>query len=298
MDGVQSMTRSDQTLAVVGLGAIGLPMAINLCRAEFRLRVHTRSRRTESDPGLAGTIACASPAAACQGADVLLLCVSDDAAVDAVLFGPEGAASALSPGSVVLDCSTVAPSTAIAAAQRLTQQGVTYLDAPVTGGTEGAQAGTLTLLVGGETTALERVRPVLEVIGDRVHHFGAVGRGQQVKAVNQVLVAGSYAAVAEAVALGQRLDLPMPKVLEALRGGAAGSWALSHRSDGMLASSYPLGFRLALHHKDLGIARSAAESVQLELPITSLVQGLEADLIQQGYGDDDVSALHRLFGTV
>ena len=291
------MTRSDLTLAVVGLGAIGLPMAINLCRAEFQLRVHTRSRRAESDPGLAGSIACPSPAAACQGADVLLLCVSDDAAVDAVLFGPEGAASALSPGSVVLDCSTIAPSTAIAAAERLAQQGVTYLDAPVTGGTEGARAGRLTVLVGGETTALERMRPLLKVIGDRVHHFGAVGRGQQVKAVNQVLVAGSYAAVAEAVALGQRLDLPMPEVLEALRGGAAGSWALSHRSDGMLAGNYPLGFRLALHHKDLGIARSAAAAVQLELPISSLVQDLEADLIQQGYGDDDVSALHRLFST-
>ena len=291
------MTRSDLTLAVVGLGAIGLPMAINLCRAEFQLRVHTRSRRAESDPGLAGSIACPSPAAACQGADVLLLCVSDDAAVNAVLFGPEGAASALSPGSVVLDCSTIAPNTAIAAAERLAQQGVTYLDAPVTGGTEGARAGRLTVLVGGETTALERVRPLLEVIGDGVHHFGAVGRGQQVKAVNQVLVAGSYAAVAEAVALGQRLDLPMPEVLEALRGGAAGSWALSHRSDGMLAGRYPLGFRLALHHKDLGIARSAAAGAQLELPISSLVQGLEADLIEQGHGDDDVSALHRLFST-
>ena len=297
MDGGQNMTRSDLTLAVVGLGAIGLPMAINLCRAEFRLRVHTRSRSAEADPGLAGSIACGSPAEACQGADVLLLCVSDDAAVNAVLFGPEGAASVLSPGSVVLDCSTIAPSTAIAAAERLAQQGVTYLDAPVTGGTEGARAGRLTVLVGGETTALERVRPLLEVIGDGVHHFGAVGRGQQVKAVNQVLVAGSYAAVAEAVALGQRLDLPMPEVLEALRGGAAGSWALSHRSDGMLGGRYPLGFRLALHHKDLGIARSAAAGVQLELPISSLVQGLEADLIEQGHGDDDVSALHRLFST-
>ena len=291
------MTRSDLTLAVVGLGAIGLPMAINLCRAEFQLRVHTRSRRAESDPGLAGAICCASPAEACQGADVLLLCVSDDAAVDAVLFGPEGAAATLSPGAVVLDCSTIAPSTAVAAARRLDHQDVSYLDAPVTGGTEGARAGRLTVLVGGETTALERVQPVLEVIGDRVHHFGAAGRGQQVKAVNQVLVAGSYAAVAEAVALGQRLDLPMPEVLEALRGGAAGSWALSHRSDAMLAGRYPLGFRLTLHHKDLGIARSAAASVQLELPITRLVQGLEADLIEQGYGDDDVSALHRLFST-
>ena len=291
------MTRSDLTLAVVGLGAIGLPMAINLCRAEFRLRVHTRSRRAEADPGLESSISCASPAEACQGADVLLLCVSDDAAVDAVMFGPKGAASALSPGAVVLDCSTIAPSTAIAAAERLAQQGVSYLDAPVTGGTEGARAGRLTVLVGGETTALERVQPVLEVIGDRVHHFEAVGRGQQVKAVNQVLVAGSYAAVAEAVPLGQRLDLPMPEVLEALRGGAAGSWALSHRSEqhagrqvsaGVQAVAAPQGSG----HRPIGGGERATGATDQRL-----VQGLEADLIEQGYGDDDVSALHRLFST-
>ena len=132
------------------------------------------------------------------------------------------------------------------------------------------------------------------MIGGTIHHFGPVGRGQQVKAVNQVLVAGSYAAVAEAMALGERLDLPMDQVVEALRGGAAGSWALEHRAPGMLRGSYPLGFRLALHHKDLGIALDAAESVQLELPISRLVQQLEHSLMQRGHGDEDVSALHRL----
>ena len=286
------MTRSDLSLGFVGLGALGLPMAINLHRAGLRLQVHTRSRRAETRPELEGATRCSSPAEASAGVDVLLLCVSDDAAVEEVLFGGHGAASQLSSGSVVLDCSTIAPATAQRCAERLARQNVHYLDAPVTGGTEGAKRGSLTVLVGGATEPLERVRPILEVIGSSIHHFGGVGRGQQVKAVNQVLVAGSYAAVAEAVALGQHLDLPMPMVINALKNGAAGSWALEHRSTAMLEGNYPLGFRLSLHRKDLGIALDAAKSVQLDLPVTTLVEQLELDLINNGHGDEDVSALH------
>ena len=203
------MTRYDMRLGFVGLGALGLPMAINLHRTGFRLKVHTRSRRAETHPKLEGATRCSSPAEASNGVDVLLLCVSDDAAVEQVLFGPDGAASQLAPSSVVLDCSTIAPATAQRCAERLARQNVHYLDAPVTGGTEGAHRGSLTVLVGGASEPLERVRPILEVIGGSIHHFGGIGRGQQVKAVNQVLVAGSYAAVAEAVALGQRLDLSL-----------------------------------------------------------------------------------------
>ena len=287
------MTRCDLRLGFVGLGALGLPMAINLHRAGVRLQVHTRSRRSETDPELKDAARCDSPAAASAGVDVLLVCVSDDAAVEAVLFGPNGAASQLTAGSVVLDCSTIAPATAQRCEERLARQNVHYLDAPVTGGTEGAQRGSLTVLVGGASEPLERVRPILEVIGGSMHHFGSVGRGQQVKAVNQVLVAGSYAAVAEAVSLGQRLDLPMPQVIDALKNGAAGSWALEHRSTAMLEASYPLGFRLSLHHKDLGIALDAAKTVQLDLPVTTLVEQLELDLINNGHGDEDISALHR-----
>ena len=287
------MTKSDLSLGFVGLGALGLPMAINLHHAGFQLRVHSRSRTAETSPGLKDAVRCSSPADASDGVDVLLLCVSDDAAVEEVLFGVEGAVSQLSAGSVVLDCSTIAPATAQRCAERLAHQNVHYLDAPVTGGTEGAKRGSLTVLVGGASEPLERVRPILEVIGDSIHHFGGIGRGQHVKAVNQVLVAGSYAAVAEAVALGQRLDLPMPQVIDALKNGAAGSWALEHRSSAMLEGNYPLGFRLSLHRKDLGIALEAAKAVQLNLPVTMLVEQLELDLIQNGHGDEDVSALHR-----
>ena len=287
------MTRSDWRIGMVGLGALGLPMAVNLHQAGVALQVHTRSRLAEKNPQLSGAQGCAHPAAAADGVDVLLICVSDDAAVTKVLFGADGAASTLKPGSTVIDCSTISPQGAQRAAERLQQQGVAYLDAPVTGGTEGARRGSLTVLVGGASEILERVQPILEVIGGSIHHFGGVGRGQQVKAVNQVLVAGSYAAVAEAISLGQRLDLPMPQVIDALKNGAAGSWALEHRSTAMLEGSYPLGFRLSLHRKDLGIALEAAKAVQLDLPVTSLVEQLELDLIQNGHGDEDVSALHR-----
>jgi 3-hydroxyisobutyrate dehydrogenase-like beta-hydroxyacid dehydrogenase len=172
---------------------------------------------------------------------------------------------------------------------------VAYVDAPVTGGTEGARAGRLAVLVGGETAQLERARPLLEVVGQRISHLGPVGAGQQAKAVNQVLVAGSYAAVAEALALGQRLGLPMAQVVEALSGGAAGSWALENRSAGMLRGEFPLGFRLSLHRKDLAIALESAAACDLALPVSRLVAELEDALIERGHGHEDVSALARLF---
>ncbi len=289
-------------VAVVGLGALGLPMAINLRRAGYRLNVHTRSRSAESAAELVDdqgpTVTCSrSPDEATDGCGVLMICVSDDTAVQDVLWGDSGAGYALTPGSLVIDCSTIAPATAEAMAKRLAERNVHYIDAPVTGGTEGAKAGTLTVLCGGETKALEQARPLLEVIGGSIHHFGPVGSGQQVKAVNQVLVAGSYAAVAEAIALGQHLQLPMEQVVAALVGGAAGSWALQHRSAAMLADQYPLGFKLALHHKDLKIALAAAKEQQLELPITQLVLEQESELMQQGLGNADVSALRRCYPT-
>ncbi len=291
------MTGCDHTpkspVAFIGLGALGLPMAVNLQAAGYSLQVHTRSRLAESDPDLAGALPAASPAEAAAGCSALLLCVSDDAAVESVLWGEQGAGPALEQGSLVIDCSTISPSTAKAMAERLAKRDIAYIDAPVTGGTEGAKAGTLTVLCGGDTAAVDKVRPLLEVIGASIHHFGDVGSGQQVKAINQVLVAGSYAAVAEAITLGQHLQLPMQQVVNALRQGAAGSWALEHRSQAMLNDDYPLGFKLALHHKDLGIALDAALQTGLKLPITEAVHDQEQTLMDAGLGNADVSALRR-----
>lgn len=298
------MTQSDLLppcpIAVVGLGALGLPMAINLRAAGYRLRVHTRSRAAETDPALqqgdaTPAVCCDAPADAVGGCQALLLCVSDDAAVEAVLWGERGAGPALAPGSLVIDCSTISPAMAQAMAQRLSERDVHYLDAPVTGGTEGARAGTLTVLCGGEPDSTERARPVLDTIGGSIHHFGPVGTGQRVKAVNQVLVAGSYAAVAEAMALGRAMDLPLDQVSKALAQGAAGSWALQHRSKNMIQGDYPLGFKLELHRKDLAIALAAAEEHDITLPISRQVASMENALIEAGFGQEDVSAIARWF---
>jgi 3-hydroxyisobutyrate dehydrogenase-like beta-hydroxyacid dehydrogenase len=282
-------------LGWIGLGALGAPMAANLLAAGFSITVHNRTPGPELPLAAQGARVASSPADVAAAAGLLCLCLSDDAAVEAVLLGPQGAAEGLRPGALVIDFSTIAPATSQGLAARLGERGVAYLDAPVTGGTEGARAGTLSVLVGGKPEDLERARPVLAVVGGRISHLGPVGAGQQAKAVNQVLVAGSYAAVAEAMALGQRLGLPMAQVCEALAAGAAGSWALENRAANMLNGHYPLGFRLALHRKDLRIALAAAEDAGLELPLSALVAAIEDELLKAGHGNDDVSALARWF---
>jgi pyrroline-5-carboxylate reductase len=278
--------------AFLGLGALGAPMAARLLAAGVPLTVHTRSRSPEEPLREAGAHAAADPAAAVRGATVVCLCLSDDAAVRAVLAA---AAPALAPGTLVIDFSTIAPASSSALAAELAARQVAYIDAPVTGGTEGARAGTLSLLLGGAPEQVARARPLLELVGSRLNHFGPVGSGQQVKALNQVLVAGSYAALAEAMALGRRLGLPLEQVREALRHGAAGSWALEHRSGHMLRDHYPLGFRLALHRKDLAIALAAAAESGLALPLSAQVAAIEDALIARGHGDEDVSVLARWF---
>lgn len=270
-------------------------MASNLLAAGFELTVHNRTPGPDLPLAAQGARVAASPAAVAASVELLCLCVSDDTAVETVLLGPQGAAETLRPGAMVIDFSTIAPATSQALAARLRERGVAYLDAPVTGGTEGARAGTLSVLVGGAADDLERARPVLAVVGARISHLGPVGAGQQAKAVNQVLVAGSYAAVAEAMALGHRLGLPMEQVCEALAAGAAGSWALENRAANMLSGHFPLGFKLALHRKDLGIALASAEQVGLELPLSALVAAIEDELLTAGHGNDDVSALARWF---
>ena len=280
------------TLAFIGLGALGTPMAANLLQAGHPLLVHNRTPSAAEPLVAAGARWAASPAQAAATADCLCLCLSDDAAVQAVL---EDAIAGLQPGSLVIDFSTISPATSRAMATALGQSAVAYIDAPVTGGTEGARAGTLSVLVGADVADLERALPVLQVVGERISHLGPVGAGQQAKAVNQVLVAGSYAAAAEAVALAQRLELPMDALLAALRPGAAGSWALSHRADGMVQGHYPLGFKLALHRKDLAIAQRAAAAVDLDLPITNQVASMEDGLIHRGHGERDVSVLAEWF---
>jgi 3-hydroxyisobutyrate dehydrogenase-like beta-hydroxyacid dehydrogenase len=170
---------------------------------------------------------------------------------------------------------------------------VDFVDAPVTGGTEGAARGTLTVLVGGTDTAVAAAEPVLATMGSRIVHLGPVGAGQRAKAVNQVILAGTYLAVAEGVVLALRTGLDPSAVVDALGTGAAGSWVLGHRAQRMIDDDYPLGFRLALHRKDLRIALELAAGAGASLPVAALAAALEDGLIAQGYGDEDNAALAR-----
>jgi 3-hydroxyisobutyrate dehydrogenase len=234
-----------------------------------------------------------SPAAVASASEVAVLCVSDTPDVEAVLFGEGGLASGLASGSLVIDCSTIAPGATRDFAERLAASGVGYVDAPVSGGSEGALKGTLTIMVGGSEADVERARPVLAAMGSTITHMGPVGSGQTTKAVNQVILAGVYLGVAEGMVLAMKSGLDAKLVAEALSGGAAGSWVLQNRAERMIDDDYPLGFRIALHLKDLTIALEQARSVGAALPIAAMASQIEAALVARGHGDDDNSALAR-----
>ena len=277
----------------VGLGTMGTLMAVNLARAGFALTVWNRTPGRVQELLEQGATRATSPAELARCCDVVVACLTDSPQVEAVLFGPDGLAEGLAPGSLVIDCSTISPVKAAQCDQRLAAQGVTMLDAPVSGGTEGARLGTLTIMVGGRPGDVERAGGVLRAMGQTVTHLGPVGAGQWAKAINQVILCGVYLAVAEGVTLGLKAGLDVEKVVGALKGGAAGSWVLSNRADRMVTDAYPLGFKISLHRKDLAIALELAREVGAVMPVTSMAATFEDGLIAQGYGDDDNSALAR-----
>ncbi len=284
------MKRVDATsdLAFIGLGSMGKPISNRLIENGFHLKLYSRSLKSDFTQSIYS-----SPSEVVKQCSVLLLCLTNDEAVENVLFGPNGAINNLEQDSYVIDLSTISPVKAIDFAQKLNSHGVNYLDCPVSGGTEGAKNGSLSIFVGGKKNAFEAVSPILNVIGKTIYYFGDIGKGQQVKAINQILVAGTYAAVAEAISLAKNLNLPMDKLKAALSKGAGNSWALENRTENMVYDNYPLGFRLSLHHKDLSIAISIANENNIELPITSHVKYIEEVLINRGLGDFDVSIMHK-----
>jgi 3-hydroxyisobutyrate dehydrogenase len=189
--------------------------------------------------------------------------------------------------------STISPSATRDFSGRLRERNVAMLDAPVSGGSEGAKKGTLSIFVGGEASDLERARPVLETMGTTITHLGPIGSGQAAKAVNQVILAGGYLGVAEGIVLAMKAGLDVEALVAALKGGAAQSWVLENRSGRMLANDYPLGFKVALHRKDLGIALQLARETGAALPVSAMVEAIEAGLVGRGHGDEDVSAVAR-----
>ncbi len=281
-------------IAVIGLGTMGAPMARHLLEAGHELTVHNRTRAREAPLIALGARGAGSPAEAARDAEAVLTCVSDTPDLEQVLLGEDGVVVTLGAGALVVDCSTVSPSATAEIAARLAERGIGMVDAPVSGGSEGAEQGTLTIFVGGEPGPVERAMPVLGAFGKRITHLGSSGAGQMAKAVNQVMIAGTYASVAEGIALAQAAGLPLPELVEALSAGAAQSWVLSNRSQNMIEDRYPLGFKASLHRKDLGIALDEGRGVGLGLDVSALVAAQEDELIAAGFGDEDVSALARI----
>jgi 3-hydroxyisobutyrate dehydrogenase len=276
-----------------GLGTMGALMAANLVRAGFAVTVWNRTPGRASELIDLGAHEAHSPRELADSSDIVVTCLTDTPQVNEVLFGDAGLVEGLSRGTLFIDCSTINPLSAQEIAEKLAATGVTMLDAPVSGGSEGARLGTLSIMVGGDATDVERARPVLDAMGANVTHLGPVGAGQWAKAINQVILAGVYLGVAEGVTLGLKAGLDVERVVSALMGGAAASWVLTNRSDNMINDQYPLGFKISLHRKDLGIGLALAEKVGAVLPVTAMAATFEDGLASQGHGDDDISALAR-----
>jgi 3-hydroxyisobutyrate dehydrogenase len=285
---------SGERVGFLGLGTMGAAMAANLARAGFAVSAWNRTDRPQPELDELGVLRPASPAEVARAVDVVVICVSDTPDVESVLFGTNGVAGGARAGQLVIDCSTISPSATREFAARLGADGVDLVDAPVSGGSEGARQATLTIFCGGESPAVERARPILAAMGRTITHVGPIGSGQAVKAVNQVILAGTYIGVAEGIVLAMKAGLDVEQVVGALGGGAAQSWVLANRSGRMLANDYPLGFKVALHRKDLGIALDLAREMGAELPVSALAAEFEDDLIAGGHPDDDMSALARV----
>ena len=282
-----------EAVAFLGLGTMGAAMAANLARAGFAVTVWNRTADRAPELADLGVQRAATPAEAVADAGIAVMCVSDTPDVEAVLFGDDGVVDGARPGTLIIDCSTIAPSGSWDFAARLRERDLRMVDAPVSGGSEGARNATLTIFVGGDDEDVERARPVLGALGRTITHVGPIGAGQAVKAVNQVILAGTYLGVAEGIVLAMKAGLDVEQVVGALGGGAAQSWVLANRSGRMIDNDYPLGFKVALHRKDLGIALELAGQLGATLPVSALAAQLESGLIARGHGDDDMSALAR-----
>ncbi len=280
-------------VAFIGLGTMGIPMALNILNAGFDLTVHNRTRDKEEIPAKAGALRAGSPREAAASAEIIITCVSDTPDVEAIILGENGVIHGARNGSIVVDMSTISPSATRRIAEKLGKKGVKMLDAPVSGGSEGAQKGTLCIMVGGDPEDLEKVDSVLKAMGKIITHVGPVGAGQLTKAINQIIVGGTYWSVAEGVTLGIKAGLDMDKVLQAVGSGAASSWPLINRSGNMIQNSYPLGFKVKLHRKDLNIALEIARELGVTLPLAAYIEQVETGLIARGHEDEDLSALAR-----
>jgi len=274
----------------IGLGIMGRPMAAHLLQGGHTLFLHSRSG-VPDDLTTAGGTACGSAKEVAQQADVVITMVPDTPDVEAVLFGREGIAAGLSPGKVVVDMSSISPIATQTFAAKIRQLSADYVDAPVSGGQVGAESATLTIMVGAAEQTFARVRPLLELLGKNVTLVGDVGAGQTCKVANQIIVALTIEAVAEALVFASKAGVDPAKVRQALLGGFASSKVLEVHGERMIKRAFTPGFRIELHQKDLHLALSAARALKMSLPNTATAQELFSACQARDGGQWDHSAM-------
>lgn len=287
-------------IGFVGLGIMGTGMARNLLKAGFDLTVYNRTA-SRAEPLVAeGAQQASSPKELAQRCDVVFVCVSDTPDVEGILFGPDGLAAGLAAGTLVVDNSTVSPEATQGWAKQLQDQDVAFVDAPVSGGSEGAEQGTLSIMVGGAEADVERARPCLDAMGSAITHVGAVGAGQTCKLVNQILVVVNMLAVSEALVFAEAGGLDLEKTIKAVEGGAGGSWMLSKRGPQVIDRDWRPGFRMDLQQKDLRLVLEAAEAFEVPAMATSMVSHMYRTLLREDLGHEGnhalIKALERLSG--
>ncbi|HET7326873.1 MAG TPA: 2-hydroxy-3-oxopropionate reductase [Nocardioidaceae bacterium] len=280
-----------QKIGFIGLGIMGAPMAANLVRAGYDVTGYDVTPGSVEKLVRAGGKPADTIAEAAAGADVVVTMLPDSPQVEEVVLAAGGVIESANPDALLIDMSTIAPETSVAVAKAGQEKGIRVLDAPVSGGEQGAVEGTLSIMVGGDEEVFEAGRPVLDKLGKTIVHVGGHGAGQTVKAANQLLVAGIYSLVSEAIVLLEASGVDGERGLEVLAGGLAGNTILDRKAATMLAREFTPGFRIDLHHKDMGIALASARSAGVSLPVTGLVAQLVASARAMGYGSLDHSAL-------
>jgi 2-hydroxy-3-oxopropionate reductase len=275
----------------IGLGAMGRPMAMHLQRAGHELAVW--ARRPESIGDLPARV-CASPAELGRCCEVVFTMVTSSPDVEGLALGTDGLVEGMAPGSVLVDCSTIAPEAARRVAARLAEQGIHFLDAPVSGGEQGAIDATLAIMAGGDAAVVDRVRPLLDCLGKRVVHIGPNGAGQVAKACNQMIMVAAIEAAAEAMRLAAGAGVDCGKVRQALAGGSAASRVLDVMGERMVSRDFSAGIEARLHHKDFGLVLEAARRSGVPVPLTAVVAQQLNTLMARGWGRDDTSSLLRV----
>lgn len=278
-------------IGYAGMGIMGRGMAANLLRAGHDVTVWNRTRARTTDLEATGASVAESPAELAAQCDITMMCVSDTPDVEAVTLGDNGLLEGLGAGKLIVDHSTISASTTKKLAETVRQVGADWVDAPVSGGSEGAAKGTLSIMVGGETASFERAKPFLDAYGSNITHVGPVGAGQMVKLVNQVLVVVTGLAVSEALLLATAGGLDLEATIAAVKGGAAGSWMLANRGPQIIARDWSPGFTIDLQQKDLRLVLESADELAVPLPATSLVFQMYRALQRRGLGQEGNHAL-------